>query len=59
MDDLKFALVGCGRISRKHVDAIGKTANAKLVAGILLQRHQYFLEPPRDPIGLELPESIS
>jgi UDP-N-acetyl-2-amino-2-deoxyglucuronate dehydrogenase len=32
MDDLKFALVGCGRISRKHVDAIGKAANAKLVA---------------------------
>jgi len=32
MDDLKFALVGCGRISKKHVDAIGKAANATLVA---------------------------
>jgi UDP-N-acetyl-2-amino-2-deoxyglucuronate dehydrogenase len=32
MDDLKFALVGCGRISKKHVDAISKAPNAKLVA---------------------------
>jgi UDP-N-acetyl-2-amino-2-deoxyglucuronate dehydrogenase len=32
MDDLKFALVGCGRISRKHVDAIGRAPNARLVA---------------------------
>ncbi len=32
MDDLKFALVGCGRISRKHVDAIAKAPNARLVA---------------------------
>ncbi|HEY1551364.1 MAG TPA: Gfo/Idh/MocA family oxidoreductase, partial [Kofleriaceae bacterium] len=32
MDDLKFALVGCGRISRKHVDAINRAPNARLVA---------------------------
>ena len=32
MDDVKFALVGCGRISRKHVDAIAKVASATLVA---------------------------
>ncbi|HEY3804333.1 MAG TPA: Gfo/Idh/MocA family oxidoreductase [Kofleriaceae bacterium] len=32
MDDLKFALVGCGRISRKHVDAISRAQNARLVA---------------------------
>ncbi len=32
MSDLKFALVGCGRISRKHVDAIAGAENAKLVA---------------------------
>src|SRR4051812_42657723 len=32
MDEVKFALVGCGRISRKHVDAIKGAANARLVA---------------------------
>jgi len=32
MNELKFALLGCGRISRKHVDAIGKAEHAKLVA---------------------------
>src|SRR5688500_164019 len=32
MSELKFALVGCGRISRKHVDAIAALDDAKLVA---------------------------
>ncbi|HEY0250686.1 MAG TPA: Gfo/Idh/MocA family oxidoreductase [Kofleriaceae bacterium] len=31
-DEIKFALVGCGRISRKHIDAIKAASNAKLVA---------------------------
>ncbi len=29
---LKFALVGCGRIAKKHIDAINEIDNAKLVA---------------------------
>jgi UDP-N-acetyl-2-amino-2-deoxyglucuronate dehydrogenase len=32
MNELKFALLGCGRISRKHIDAITRADNAKLVA---------------------------
>jgi UDP-N-acetyl-2-amino-2-deoxyglucuronate dehydrogenase len=32
MKELNFALLGCGRISRKHVDAISAADNAKLVA---------------------------
>jgi UDP-N-acetyl-2-amino-2-deoxyglucuronate dehydrogenase len=32
MSQLKFALLGCGRISRKHVDAIANAPDAKLVA---------------------------
>jgi UDP-N-acetyl-2-amino-2-deoxyglucuronate dehydrogenase len=32
MTDLKFALVGCGRISKKHVDAIAKAEGAMLAA---------------------------
>jgi len=32
MTELKFALLGCGRISRKHIDAIANAADAKLVA---------------------------
>jgi predicted dehydrogenase len=32
MNELKFALLGCGRISRKHIDAIQKADDAKLVA---------------------------
>jgi UDP-N-acetyl-2-amino-2-deoxyglucuronate dehydrogenase len=32
MKDLKFALLGCGRISRKHVDAIQKADGASLIA---------------------------
>jgi UDP-N-acetyl-2-amino-2-deoxyglucuronate dehydrogenase len=32
MSELKFALLGCGRISRKHVDAIQKAEGASLVA---------------------------
>ena len=32
MNELKFALLGCGRISRKHIDAIEKADDAKLVA---------------------------
>ncbi len=32
MSELKFALLGCGRISRKHVDAITSISDAKLVA---------------------------
>jgi predicted dehydrogenase len=31
-DELKFALLGCGRIARKHVDAIARAPNARLVA---------------------------
>src|SRR5437868_1532434 len=32
MKELQFALLGCGRISRKHVDAITKATGARLVA---------------------------
>jgi UDP-N-acetyl-2-amino-2-deoxyglucuronate dehydrogenase len=32
MKPLNFALLGCGRISRKHVDAITQSPHAKLVA---------------------------
>ena len=32
MTELKFALLGCGRISRKHIDAIAKAKDARLVA---------------------------
>jgi predicted dehydrogenase len=32
MNDLNFALVGCGRISRKHVDAISRAPGARLAA---------------------------
>lgn len=32
MSDLKFALLGCGRIARKHVDALRKVDGAALVA---------------------------
>src|SRR5215211_6688688 len=32
MTALNFALIGCGRIARKHVDAIANAADAKLVA---------------------------
>jgi len=32
MSQLKFALLGCGRISRKHIDAIDKAPDAQLVA---------------------------
>jgi predicted dehydrogenase len=32
MTQLKFALLGCGRISRKHIDAIAAADNARLVA---------------------------
>lgn len=31
MDEVKFALVGCGRVSRKHVDAIARSPGARLV----------------------------
>jgi predicted dehydrogenase len=30
--ELKFGLVGCGRVARKHVDAIAETPGARLVA---------------------------
>ncbi|WP_193186441.1 Gfo/Idh/MocA family protein [Nisaea sediminum] len=29
---VKFAIIGCGRISSRHIDALGKTPNASLVA---------------------------
>lgn len=32
MNELKFALLGCGRISKKHIDAIRAAENAALVA---------------------------
>jgi predicted dehydrogenase len=32
MRNYKFALIGCGRISYKHINAINKIKNAKLVA---------------------------
>lgn len=32
MDVVKFALVGCGRVARKHVDALAQTPGAELVA---------------------------
>ena len=32
LQPIRFALVGCGRISRKHVDAITALATAELVA---------------------------
>jgi UDP-N-acetyl-2-amino-2-deoxyglucuronate dehydrogenase len=32
MTDVRFALVGCGRISRNHVDAIARLDGARLVA---------------------------
>jgi predicted dehydrogenase len=32
MAEVKFGLVGCGRVSRKHVDAIACTEGARLVA---------------------------
>jgi len=32
MTELNFALVGCGRVSRKHIDAIAGAENARLVA---------------------------
>ena len=32
MRNYKFALIGCGRISYKHINAINKIINAKLVA---------------------------
>lgn len=32
MEKLKFALVGCGRISKKHIEAIKEIENAELVA---------------------------
>lgn len=32
MEKIKFALVGCGRISKKHIDAIAEIGNAVLVA---------------------------
>ena len=35
---LRFALVGCGRISRKHIDAIAAESDAELVAVCDVQR---------------------
>jgi UDP-N-acetyl-2-amino-2-deoxyglucuronate dehydrogenase len=32
MTDVRFAIVGCGRVSSKHVEAISSTAGARLVA---------------------------
>jgi UDP-N-acetyl-2-amino-2-deoxyglucuronate dehydrogenase len=32
MSELKFALLGCGRIARKHIDAIQRASGARLVA---------------------------
>jgi len=32
MEKIRFALMGCGRISRKHVAAIRDIKNAELVA---------------------------
>lgn len=32
MTDIGFALLGCGRISRKHIDAVRETTGARLVA---------------------------
>ena len=32
MKKYKFALIGCGRISYKHINTINKIENAKLVA---------------------------
>ena len=32
MSKLKFALVGCGRISSKHIDSIKELSDAELVA---------------------------
>lgn len=32
MKELKFALLGCGRIARKHIDAINNAAGSRLVA---------------------------
>jgi Predicted dehydrogenases and related proteins len=40
MNELKFALLGCGRISRKHVDAITTAHNARLVAVCDSQKHR-------------------
>ncbi|HEX4351412.1 MAG TPA: Gfo/Idh/MocA family oxidoreductase [Polyangiales bacterium] len=32
MTDVRFAIVGCGRVSSKHIDAVADTAGARLVA---------------------------
>ena len=29
---IKFALIGCGRISKRHIDAIGEVSGAEIVA---------------------------
>jgi predicted dehydrogenase len=32
MDKLKFALIGCGRVSKKHFDAFKLIQNAEVIA---------------------------